>query len=132
MRYFEQLPILVYGDSVNARNIFDYLKLVSIDDSFIEYYSVKDGERIENISYDLYDTVDHWWILCIINGFKDFFHDLPYSENTMRAISAEETGSAAIIAKYDELMILNNQKRSIKIIKPILINQVMLTIARSI
>ena len=42
-------------------------------------YEVQDGQKPEHISYDLYETVDYYWVILVCNNIIDPYHDWPKS-----------------------------------------------------
>lgn len=44
----------------------------------VQYYRVQETDLIrpDLISYKLYGTEEYWWLLMVINGIEDIFHDM--------------------------------------------------------
>ena len=52
------------------------------DSTYFKYYTVGDNERLENISYELYNTTDRWDIILIINKMNSPLQ-LPQDNNVV-------------------------------------------------
>ena len=77
-------------DAVGAGNeqvVVDLLRRVKIRDliknniSLYDKYNVGEGESPETVSYKFYNTVDHYWVILILNNIKDRYYDWPLSQN---------------------------------------------------
>lgn len=90
--YFSYHNNLKYATSIdksgrtNVINIKDYFHLSRLKDSiykeetlYNEYY-VKNGERPEQISYDLYGTEAYYWIILQVNDIVDYYNEWPLSQ----------------------------------------------------
>lgn len=53
-------------------------------------YRIEDGDRPETISHRLYDTVDYWWSVLILNGIYDMGRQWPKDQASLEAFIAEE------------------------------------------
>ena len=85
MAFFRQFPRTAYVIDGSLVNIPDLFRRVGTNDIFdnltyMETYDVQDGQRPEHISYDLYDTVDYYWIILVCNNIIDPYHDWPKSQ----------------------------------------------------
>lgn len=87
--------------------------------SFIRY-KIQDKERLDNISYKFYNTVDFWWIIAIFNDIKNPFFELPLTDEQLITLSkrlANEEGKYPEGVYYELLFEENENKRQINIPK---------------
>ena len=74
-RFFRNFPVVNYkfGDEIDPalmQNITAYIDLVdqiSDDATLYETYHIKNGERPDIVSYNLYSTVDYYWTFYLLN-----------------------------------------------------------------
>jgi len=103
------------------KNLFELTEVV---DSFrrnvatFERYNIVDGERIENVSFKKYGTVDWWWIIALFNEIKNPFTQWPMNENQIvelvdRLVESENKYSRD--AYYQMVFERNEERRSITI-----------------
>ena len=87
-QYFTYFPKMYY-DAVGNNNpklVTNILKRVKVRDgikndvSMFDKYQVKFGESPEIVSYRLYDTVDYYWTILLMNNIRDRFYEWPLSE----------------------------------------------------
>lgn len=75
MSFFKNFPFVSYnfGDEINSaafQNLTAYVDIVDQfkdDLSFYELYHIKDNERPDNLSYQLYGTQDYYWTFYLLN-----------------------------------------------------------------
>lgn len=87
--YFNKIPNILYlrynknpfdGTYILIKNIFARIKLV--DDiipnaTLFNDYFVKDGERPDTISFDIYGDSGYDWIIVLINNIRNLYSDWP-------------------------------------------------------
>ena len=87
--YFGRIPNLLYlkykknpfdGNYIQIKNIFARIKLV--DDiipsaTIFEDYFIKDGERPDTISFNLYEDPGYDWVIILINNIRNLYSDWP-------------------------------------------------------
>ena len=87
-QYFTYFPKMYY-DAVGNNNpklVTNILKRVKVRDgikndvSMFDKYQVKFGESPEIVSFRLYDTVDYYWTILLMNNIRDRFYEWPLSE----------------------------------------------------
>ena len=71
----------VFEQSVNDKNFYFYniLKRIDfpeIDSQYIEYYNVQSKLALTILSYKIYQDIESWWILYLLN--KDKFMGAPF------------------------------------------------------
>ena len=170
MSYFKELGTkwitLKTGETVLLTDLTKFATFVNKwkkDERPFLSYDIKDEERVDQISYRIYDTVDYWWTILLFNNIYDLEEQWPRSEKSLRryiekkypynnlgdlhhyetidgvymdlrALKLEynihdENELISVfglipVSIYDHEYILNESKRSIKIVDPDMIGQV--------
>lgn len=105
MRFFSQFPLTDYrinGEST-VSSLIDIYRHVDVNETLIDdltsyrFYNIKDGERPDAVSYELYGTPEYHWSFFIINEKLNNMNDWPRSYNEQ---------STYIDRKYDEYSVL--------------------------
>lgn len=95
-KYFENFPIIEYQGrrvrDITRRNQF--LNVIKNNPYLYLPYTVKEGERAEDIAEFYYGSVDYVWLVYLANNIID-----PYHEWTMD----EQTFNEYLVGKYSEL-----------------------------
>ena len=104
-QYFTYFPKMYY-DAVGNNNpklVTNILKRVKVRDgikndvSMFDKYQVKFGESPEIVSYRLYDTVDYYWTILLMNNIRDRFYEWPLSEQQFEEyVNAKYTNPLAV------------------------------------
>lgn len=147
MKYFINLPEIEYVFSdvdqiIKMKNIFYKLNLNITSDS-VKFYKIKEIKRIDTISFELYGTVEYWWIISLLNNIQDVIFDLPVGDELLQQIAMRTTleeytlitdpGAIEFYSSVlDELIIENDSKRKIWIVKPSYISEVVSKLIRAI
>ena len=138
MEYFNLLPKINY-DSKNytIRNLFLKFDFVEdIPDKYLYNYILGDGENLETISFDIYRDPIYWWLLAIINDISDVVFDLPLTTDVLQRIATEQSTINDVLdlelfsINYDILEEENDLKRTIKVLKPQYLNEIIVNIIR--
>ena len=87
MQYFESFPKLLYDAEGNGdyKVITDILRRFKARKSITEQivlfdkYSVKDGEKPEDVSHRFYGSPDYHWVVLSINNISDRYYGWPLS-----------------------------------------------------
>lgn len=84
MKYFENFPIIEYEGrrvrDITRRGAF--LKSLQ-NNAFLYYpYTVKEGERAEDIAEFYYGSVDYVWLVYMANNIIDPYHEWPMDPQT--------------------------------------------------
>ena len=99
MDYFKNLPKISYteGSVTNTiRNLFFKIKVgTAIKDKFLVNYAIRDGQTLEDISYEVYDDPRFWWVVALVNDIGDTIYDLPLDEATIQTIANEKAKTIA-------------------------------------
>lgn len=77
MSYFKNFPKII--TTSNNKNIIikDFLRRVSVSNKFrdtsvaLDKYLIKDGETPEIVSQKLYNSVDYFWVILMVNDITD-------------------------------------------------------------
>lgn len=83
MKYFENFPLIDYNNH-KVQNLMVRIKLLegTKDSSTIYYpYTIRDGERAENLAFDYYNSTDYVWIIYLVNNIIDPYYDWPLTSN---------------------------------------------------
>ena len=84
MKYFRDILQTITYDSSEVINIFKKLNIDSVlNDEYLIDYVIQDGMTPEKISHELYDDVDLWWTIMIINNKFDRFYDFPLPDSVL-------------------------------------------------
>ncbi|AEC53014.1 baseplate wedge protein [Synechococcus phage S-CRM01] len=104
-RYFQEFNNIKYAVSTNKAGIPSYINIKNYfhlarlrDDIFKEdtlytQYYVRNGERPENISYELYGDEQYYWILLQINDIVDYYNQWPLSSTELEKHIVKKYGS---------------------------------------
>jgi hypothetical protein len=113
-----------------------------------EYYYIKDGETLENISEKLYGSPLYHWVLMILNEKYDYINDMPlsqfqldkhvtekygvgkenlphhYVDQNGNIVNSTVIGSTPVSnSQYEDLV--NESKRKIKVLAPQLLSRIL-------
>ena len=96
MSFFRNFPIVDYkfGDETSLSAIqnlsayIDVIDQVKDDVSFYEKYYIKDHTRPDSLSYELYGTIDYYWMFYLLND-KLRQQGWPLSESEIYSLSKE-------------------------------------------
>lgn len=91
-KYFENFPIIEYQGrkvrDITRRNFF--AKSVSNNPYLFLPYTVKEGERAEDVAQFYYGSVDYLWLVYMANGIIDPYHQWPMDERTFNSYLIEK------------------------------------------
>jgi hypothetical protein len=83
-KYFENFPVIEYQGrrvrDITRRNQF--VKAVASNPYLFLPYTVKEGERPEDIAEFYYGSVDYVWLVYMANNIIDPYHQWPMDERT--------------------------------------------------
>jgi len=136
MDYNNLLGTIIY-ENKEFSNIFKrFIIEDSINPQFLENYYIKDGQTLEDISYEKYGNEKFWQLIAILNNIRDVFYDIPVSEEIIQKYAKEnsyidgELDFSLYLENYEKLSEENDKKRQIKLIKKQYISDVVLSIMR--
>ena len=93
--YFSQLPNINYAFKINKAgkgiscDIKDYFHLMKVRDDLFKYdtiydnYFVKNNQRPDEISYELYGDEQYYWVILQINDIVDYHNEWPMNESEL-------------------------------------------------
>lgn len=86
MQYFENFPIIEYQGrrvrDITRRSAF--IKTIANNPYLYYPYTVKEGERAEDIAQFYYGSVDYVWLVYMANNIIDPYHQWPMDEQTFK------------------------------------------------
>lgn len=104
-KYFQQFNNTRYAISTNKAGqpsyitIKDFFHLTRVRDDifkedtvYTEYY-IQNGQRPENISYELYGDEQYYWIILQINDIVDYYNQWPLSSRELEHYILKKYGS---------------------------------------
>lgn len=98
MQYFQNFSALYYNVNGKQELVIDILKRALMKTNVINnveaylLYTVKDGDSLQSISYDLYGTVYPFWVIMLINQELNPYYCLPISEDILKKQSIIKYG----------------------------------------
>mgnify|MGYP002641801702 CR=1 FL=1 len=127
-QYFSYLPNVNYSVRVDKAGneskvkIKDFFRLLKVrddifkNDTLYDLYTIKNGERPEQVSYSLYNDTRYYWILLHINGIVDYYNDWPLSNQDLDAFILKKYGSyeaSGATRHYETVEVKNSSGRVI-------------------
>lgn len=106
-KYFQNFPNIQYALRANKAGkrenieIKDYFNLLKVrDDIYREEtiyspYTVKNGQRPDQISYDYYGDEQFYWIVLQVNEITDYYNQWPLSETELTEFVNKKYGGPA-------------------------------------
>ncbi len=94
MSYFEHFEKIKYNgiDTVNIMNSVLARYHPFKNSSLYYLYTLLDGEKAEDVSYNAYKTTEYWWILLAINNIVDPYHDWMMGSQELEAFMEGKYG----------------------------------------
>lgn len=71
----------------------DFFRNIKENVVLFEYYNVKDGQKPEDVAYELYNDPELYWILLYINDIVDPFCDWLLSDKRLRDLMIKKYGA---------------------------------------
>ena len=119
--YFEQLPNIMYGQTINRAGIVNYVKMkdffrlmrvrddIFAEDTLYREYIVQNGLRPERVAFELYGDERFYWVILQINDIDDFWNQWPLNQVELETFITERYGSAADdISHYETQEVKND------------------------
>lgn len=95
MKYFEKFPVITYEGQrvkdITRRNNFS--AFVAANPMLFMPFTVKEGERPEDIANYYYGSTDYTWLVYMSNNIIDPYHQWPMAEADFNAYLIEKYGS---------------------------------------
>lgn len=95
MRYFSEFPVIDY-DGYFAR---DLLKRVGFAENFVPFkpnfypYTVTESDRPDSLAYNYYDDAEKTWLIYLVNGVIDPYHDVHLTNEEFESYIEKKYGS---------------------------------------
>lgn len=109
--YFENFPTINY----QGRNVRDitrrnkFLKSVTTNPLLFLPYTVKEGERPENIAYNYYGSTDYTWLVYLSNNIVDPYHQWPLSEEDFHKYLIQKYEAQSLRTGYEVIDWMQNE-----------------------
>lgn len=123
-KYFSYFPNIKYSVEIDKAghttdiNIKDYFHLLVVrgdiekKTSLYNNYYVGNGQRPDQISYDVYGDEQYYWVILQVNGIEDYFNQWPLSSFEFEDYMVKKYGSergAGEIRYYETVETKDNQ-----------------------
>ena len=130
-RYFRDFPNIDYALRANKAGktegiqIKDYFNLLKVradvfrEDTLYSPYTIKNGQRPDQISYDFYGDEQFYWVILQINDITDYYNEWPLSENELTAFVYKKYGGAAGaggIHHYETVPVFDTQEPPVQLL----------------
>ena len=106
--YFSNFPDIDYAFKINkagqpvACAIKDYFHLMKVRDDLYKYdtiydnYYIKNAQRPDEVSYELYDDEQYYWVILQINDITDYYNQWPMHDNELEDFINLKYGSEEV------------------------------------
>ena len=96
--FFGQFPIAaieVEGQLINYPDIFRRVAVNKFfkNSTYIDTYTVQDGEKPEHIAYRLYDNAQYHWIVILANNITNIQKEWPRSHQDLISMCKDKYGA---------------------------------------
>jgi hypothetical protein len=102
-RYFEKFPTIEYEGvkvkDITRRNTFT--KEVTNNPLLYMPYTIKEGERAQDIAEWYYGSVDYEWLVYMANNITDPYHEWPKSNHEFNLFLIDKYGEASGLTGED-------------------------------
>ena len=101
--YFKNFPTINY----QGRNVRDitrrnkFLKSVTTNPLLFLPYTVKEGEKPEDIAYNYYGSTDYTWLVYLSNNIVDPYHQWPLSEENFHKYLIQKYEADSLKTGYE-------------------------------
>ena len=104
--YFRDFPNIDYALRANKAGktegikIKDYFNLLKVrddvfrEDTLYSPYNIKNGQRPDQISFDIYGDEQFYWVVLQVNEITDYYNEWPLSENELTQFVYKKYGGA--------------------------------------
>jgi hypothetical protein len=92
LKYFENFPVITY-QGVRVKDITrraEFIKSVSNNPYLHLPYTVKEGERPQDVALDYYGSVDYDWLVLLANNIIDPYYQWPLSDKDFKSYLIEK------------------------------------------
>ena len=119
--YFQQFPTVKYAQSINKAGVANYVEMkdffrlmrvrddIFAEDTMYKEYFVQNGQRPEQIAFELYGDEKYYWIILQINDIYDFWNQWPLDQVELETYITERYGSEAdAVSHYETVEVKND------------------------
>lgn len=125
VNFFEKFFSFINYDGDFCRDIFRIFRFQNngLDNNILENYSIKDGETLQSISLELYDSQDYWFVIAIVNNIEDPFYNFPRNIQSLYQHVLKINGGVYDNKIYERILVENRSRMEIKVVKKEYLNQ---------
>lgn len=114
--YFNYFPKVKYKNkaAIDISRKSQFVESALKNTTLLLPYTVREGERPEDIAFDYYGTIDYYWIILMANDIQNYYTDWVMDDQTLHKYIANkyakisgETG-AAVLSWTQNQKILEN------------------------
>lgn len=94
MRYFDNFPTIDY-EGYKVKDITrrtNFTQIVAGNPALYLPFTIKEGEKAENIAEYYYGSTDYTWLVYLSNNILDPYHEWPMAEAEFNAYLVEKYG----------------------------------------
>ncbi len=94
MRYFDNFPTIDY-EGYKVKDITrrtNFTQIVASNPALYLPFTIKEGEKAENIAEYYYGSTDYTWLVYLSNNILDPYHEWPMAEAEFNAYLVEKYG----------------------------------------
>jgi hypothetical protein len=119
-------------------NIFEHIKILTEYRGNVlnfQPYQIQDGERIENVAFNLYGNIHYWWIIAVFNDIQNPWTQWTKTDDQLHYLAEILTTREGLFPKetyYKLLFDENESRRNVTILKPNLVQEVVWNMRRVI
>lgn len=110
-KYFENFPVINYNGrlvrDLTRRNSF--IKTLTTNPFVFQPYTVKEGERPEDIAYHYYGSTDYTWLVYLANNIIDPYTQWPLSEENFNRYLIDKYAEKSGRTGYEVVDWLRNE-----------------------
>ena len=105
-KYFSYFPNIQYAQNIDRNGKIDYLEIkdyfhlltvrddIYREDTLYEKYTVRNGERPDQVSYRFYGDEQFYWILLQLNDITDYYNQWPLSQFELEEFIDKKYGAS--------------------------------------
>lgn len=124
-QYFQQLPNIRYAQTINKAGVANYVEMkdffrlmrvrddIYAEDTMYYEYVVQNGQRPEQISYELYGDERYYWMILQVNDIYDYWNQWPLDQVELETFIKEKWGSKADDVAYYETPEVKNDEGTV-------------------
>ena len=124
-QYFQQLPNIRYAQTINKAGVANYVEMkdffrlmrvrddIYAEDTMYYEYVVQNGQRPEQISYELYGDERYYWMILQVNDITDYWNQWPLDQVELETFIKEKWGSKADDVAYYETPEVKNDEGTV-------------------